>query len=512
MWIRPSMPSRSTNAPKSTMLEIVPSTTSPGDEPVEDRLPLLLALVLEDGAARQHDVVARAVELDHLAAQLLAEELVQVLDAADVDQRRGQEAAHAEVEDQAALDDLDHAAVDRLAALGGALDLLPRELEARALLRQDQPALGVLLREDERVDLVPDADLVGRVDRAPDRELGDRDDALRLVADVDQHLVLVDAYDGAVHDLPLGDGGEARVVVRDHRTVFGGHPDVGIRGLRGRCIECLGHERISIAPRFGAPKPRSPLRPYSRRRKSRTAARYGVRRLDEAHVAGRRGRRELAAGDSFVEDAGGARRRRAVVLADDDERRARRRRRASGGSRSRRSRRSRSGAGRPARRRCPRRSRAATARWKWNGHWSRAAARTPRRSRRSSRAPTTPRSPGAGRRALRTTPRRPPSAPRSSRRRRRSRSGGRAELGRVAGGDDRAERVAEQREAVEPERVGEQVDVAGEDVERRASPGRRARCGPGRARRRRGGGTRRRAGRATAGTSCGRAPARRAAR
>ena len=30
MWIRPSMPSRSTNAPKSTMFEIWPSTTSPG--------------------------------------------------------------------------------------------------------------------------------------------------------------------------------------------------------------------------------------------------------------------------------------------------------------------------------------------------------------------------------------------------------------------------------------------------------------------------------------------------
>src|SRR5262249_10620576 len=30
MWIRPSIPSRSTNAPKSTMFEIWPSTTSPG--------------------------------------------------------------------------------------------------------------------------------------------------------------------------------------------------------------------------------------------------------------------------------------------------------------------------------------------------------------------------------------------------------------------------------------------------------------------------------------------------
>src|SRR3954447_22254341 len=64
---------------------------------VEDLLTLLLALLLEHGAPRQHDVVARAVQLDHLAAQLLAEELVEVLDAADVDQRRGQEAADAEV-------------------------------------------------------------------------------------------------------------------------------------------------------------------------------------------------------------------------------------------------------------------------------------------------------------------------------------------------------------------------------------------------------------------------------
>ena len=40
-------------------------------EPVENRLAHLLALVLEDSAPREHDVVARPVELDHLAAKLL---------------------------------------------------------------------------------------------------------------------------------------------------------------------------------------------------------------------------------------------------------------------------------------------------------------------------------------------------------------------------------------------------------------------------------------------------------
>src|SRR5215210_4143349 len=58
-----------------------------GVEPVEDRLAHLLALVLEHGAPREDDVVARAVELDHLGAKLLAEELVEVVHPPDVDQR-----------------------------------------------------------------------------------------------------------------------------------------------------------------------------------------------------------------------------------------------------------------------------------------------------------------------------------------------------------------------------------------------------------------------------------------
>src|SRR6201999_2420155 len=91
-------------------------------EAAQDLLADLLALFLEDGAAGEDDVVARAVELDHFALERLAHELVEVVDAADVDQRGGQEAAHPEVEDEAALDDLDHAAFDRFARLGGCLD------------------------------------------------------------------------------------------------------------------------------------------------------------------------------------------------------------------------------------------------------------------------------------------------------------------------------------------------------------------------------------------------------
>src|SRR3954447_21680461 len=164
-----------------------------GLQAVEDALAVLAALLLEHGAARQDDVVARPVELDDLALDLLAHVLVEVRHAPDVDERGGQEAAHPEVDDEAALDDLDDGADDGLAGLGGGLDAAPRALEAGALLGQDQAAVLVLLGEDEGVDLLAQLDLLGRIDRLADRELVVGDDPLALVADVDQDLVLVDA-------------------------------------------------------------------------------------------------------------------------------------------------------------------------------------------------------------------------------------------------------------------------------------------------------------------------------
>src|SRR4029079_4427013 len=206
----------------------------------EDRLAHLLALFLENRAAREDHVVAAAVELDHLAAQRLAHELVEILNPPDVHQGRRQEAAHTEVEDEAALDDLDDRSLDGVAALGRLLDALPRHLEAGALLGEDQPAVGVLLRHYERVDLVAELNLVGRVHRPADRELGDRDDPLGLVTDVDQDLVLVDANDFPAYDLALVDDGEGRVVVWDQLAVRTLCPDVVFRLL----LVCFGKRLV----------------------------------------------------------------------------------------------------------------------------------------------------------------------------------------------------------------------------------------------------------------------------
>ena len=162
MWIRPSMPSRSTKAPKSTMFEIAPSTILPGWS--RSRICWRTSLRSSSSTARRESTTLLRERLSSMTLHSIfcAEELVEVLDAADVDQRGGQEAAHAEVDDQAALDDLDHGALDRLAGLGGGLDPAPGLLEAGALLRQDQAAVLVLLGEDERVDLLAELDLVVR--------------------------------------------------------------------------------------------------------------------------------------------------------------------------------------------------------------------------------------------------------------------------------------------------------------------------------------------------------------
>ena len=139
---------------------------------------------------------------------------LEVAHAAQVDERRGQEAAQADVEDEAALDHLDDRALDDAVLLLDLLDRAPGALVLRALLGQDQAAVLVLLLEDEGLELVVERDDLVRVDVVADGELARGDDALGLEADVEQHLVAVDLDDAAGDDVTvveLDDGGVDRV-------------------------------------------------------------------------------------------------------------------------------------------------------------------------------------------------------------------------------------------------------------------------------------------------------------
>ena len=83
---------------------------SPGFRLVEELVALARLGLLQPGAAGQHHVVAVLVQLDDLGLDLPADVRLQVADPAHLDQRRGQEAAQPDVQDQAALDDLDDGA------------------------------------------------------------------------------------------------------------------------------------------------------------------------------------------------------------------------------------------------------------------------------------------------------------------------------------------------------------------------------------------------------------------
>ncbi len=177
---------------------------------------LLLVLLLEHGLARQHDVVAAAVEADDLELELLALERLEVLDRLDVGEAAGQEGAHADVDGQAALDAVDDAALDDAAFLEALLDVGPDPHPLGLRVREQHVPLDVLGALEQHLDLVADLDRELAFHVA---ELVDRDQTLRLVADVDHHRVVVDRDHLAADDLALGEVAQALVVERDELLV-----------------------------------------------------------------------------------------------------------------------------------------------------------------------------------------------------------------------------------------------------------------------------------------------------
>ena len=197
--------------------------------------------LLEVGTARQDHVVAVLVELDDLRLDLLADVGLQVADATHLDEGGGQEAAQADVDDEAALDDLDDAAGDDALVFLDLLDRAPGALVLGALLGQDQTAFLVLLLEDQGLDLVADLDDLTGVDVVLDGQLARGDDALGLVADVQEDLVVIDLHHSALDDVAIVevlDGG-----------IDGGHELVGVADvvdgdLGGRGVGHVGKDSV----------------------------------------------------------------------------------------------------------------------------------------------------------------------------------------------------------------------------------------------------------------------------
>ena len=183
------------------------------DDPLDDLAflelleghPLQLgALLLQEHAARQHDVAALLVELDDLEAVRLADEGVEVAHRAQVDLRARQERLHAAADGdrEAALHARADGSFDQLVALAGARDLVPNLEAIRLLLRQNAEAVLVLAALEEDVDLVAFLDANRAVGL---RELVEGDRSFGLVTNVDDHVVLADVDDLALDDVAFFD-------------------------------------------------------------------------------------------------------------------------------------------------------------------------------------------------------------------------------------------------------------------------------------------------------------------
>ncbi len=179
------------------------------------------------------DIAELLVDLDDLAVDVLADELVVVADRLDVDLAARQEGLDAEhVDDHATLGAGLDKALDDLVVLEGLVDAVPGLQRAGFAVGKHQLALLVL------GGLYIDLHLVADLDVGIIAELGHGDDTLALAADGDDDLALVDRGDLTFDHFVLDDLGQRGAVSVLDGFLVGAAVDVS--ALEGIPIEILG--------------------------------------------------------------------------------------------------------------------------------------------------------------------------------------------------------------------------------------------------------------------------------
>ena len=147
------------------------------------------ALALEHAAPRDHDVAARAIELQNLEAPALPDVSVQIARRTNVDVRSRQKRRHADIDLESAFDFAEHHAFDRSLRLERLVEFAPDfELLGLGVRKHHRTVVGLGAFE-VHVDLV--AFLDGRMPLVV-KEFGERDLPFALVVDVDDDAVARD--------------------------------------------------------------------------------------------------------------------------------------------------------------------------------------------------------------------------------------------------------------------------------------------------------------------------------
>jgi hypothetical protein len=148
------------------------------------------------------------IEVDYFEAQMLADKLVEIAHGLSSNLGRRHEAAHTEVDKNAAFDDLGYRRLDHFVTIVRLDDLLPRLKRASATLGEKERSVELVDAMYHHFDGIADSQNLG-VDC--ERKLAKWKDAFGLTADVDEHFVLVFLDDRA---------GEHLTFVQDFERFF----------------------------------------------------------------------------------------------------------------------------------------------------------------------------------------------------------------------------------------------------------------------------------------------------
>ena len=157
-------------------------------------------LILDEGFVRHNHVLELLVDLHHLELHHAVNKHIVVANRLDIDLAAGQEGFEAEhFDDETTLGAALDITVDDLAAFVGFVDAIPRLEQLGFLVREDELAIGAFLV------LNVDFHLVAHLQVRAGAELCNRDDAVRLEADVDDHFAVGDGHHSAFDDLVVSD-------------------------------------------------------------------------------------------------------------------------------------------------------------------------------------------------------------------------------------------------------------------------------------------------------------------
>ena len=253
MWIRPSMPSRSTNAPKSTMLEIWPSMMRPGCR--RSRIAWRCSLRSSSSTARRESTTLLRERLSSMTLHSMfwprysSRFGTRRMSTSEAGRKPRTPRSMIRPPLTTSMTAPMTGSPDSAAA---SIRRQARSKRARFLDRISRPSWSSLVRTSASTSS-PELDLVGGVDRLADRELVGGDDPLALVADVDEDLVLVDPDDVAGDDVALLEGDDRGVVVGDDLAVdleqhpVGALDDPGVGGGFRRCHRGFHERRDTVA-------------------------------------------------------------------------------------------------------------------------------------------------------------------------------------------------------------------------------------------------------------------------